>query len=71
MGEGCATFVRDSKFQVTKVLDIKLSDYLNSHEDVADIWSEVTKSEALKLRVEERSSILQVSCYQCVILSTQ
>ncbi|XP_005090525.1 2',5'-phosphodiesterase 12 [Aplysia californica] len=66
LGEGCATFMRDSKFRLVRELDITISEYLSSHPDCVDIWTEVCKSEQLKQKVEERSSILQVTVVESV-----
>ncbi|CAG5136448.1 unnamed protein product [Candidula unifasciata] len=59
--EGCATFISERKFRVVKQLDVSLSPFLATDPLCADIWSEVCKSQTLKEKIEQRSTILQVT----------
>ncbi|CAL1533474.1 unnamed protein product [Lymnaea stagnalis] len=61
VSEGCANFVREDKFHVVNEMDISLSEYLSTDQSCADIWMEVCKVQPLKEKIEQRSSVLQVT----------
>ncbi|XP_059160950.1 2',5'-phosphodiesterase 12-like [Physella acuta] len=66
VSEGCAHFIREDKFRIVNELDINLSEYLSTDQSCLDIWTEVSKNQQLKERIEQRSSILQVTVVESV-----
>jgi len=64
--EGCATFYRHSKFRFVKNHDLALSDALMNDPLFSDICVKVNQSAALKEKLEQRSSCLQVSALQSI-----
>uniref|UniRef100_A0A2C9JMN6 2',5'-phosphodiesterase 12 n=1 Tax=Biomphalaria glabrata TaxID=6526 RepID=A0A2C9JMN6_BIOGL len=61
VAEGCCHFIRQDKFRLVSELDVTLSEYLSTSPNCADIWAQVSQVPALKEKLEQRSSILQVS----------
>ncbi|KAK0044097.1 2 5-phosphodiesterase 12 [Biomphalaria pfeifferi] len=61
VAEGCCHFIRQDKFRLVSELDVTLSEYLSTSPNCADIWAQVGQVPALKEKLEQRSSILQVS----------
>ncbi|KAH9498116.1 2',5'-phosphodiesterase 12 [Bulinus truncatus] len=61
VSEGCCHFLRKDKFRLVSELDITLSEYLSTDPNCDDIWSQVCLLQPLKDKIEQRSSILQVT----------
>ncbi|ELT97737.1 hypothetical protein CAPTEDRAFT_132833 [Capitella teleta] len=66
LGEGCATFFRESKFRMVLQSNINLIDNLESEASNKDLLDKITSSEILKEKVLPRKTSLQVTVLESV-----
>ncbi|KPP59754.1 hypothetical protein Z043_122295 [Scleropages formosus] len=64
--EGLATFFRTSKLELIGRYDVTLSDALTSESRHAELWRKMSANEALRDKVTQRSTALQVTVLQSV-----